>query len=466
MMLAPSNPALSRLSTAALAVTLLLGTPLLTSCDKLIPKVPLENTSKLPPDVLFRDARALIIDGKPAEAAKALRKLDERDDIAQPTHNWVTLYAGLAELLAGHDEESRKVFAKLVERGPFSTEGGSRKLADFFTEIGQRMSSEGRISSKISSRYERTNYQALALFLYGLKNESVEEFDDAGAFYRQFTTIAPRDPEPWTGFDLQLKSLAYSASRILEYEDLIESAQHALQSETAKSSAEEHEKAVADAKALRKKIKFAGKLTASLDHRMNNLSEKSEKQSEMTAAGAEADAKALPEAKQKWSALAEAFHFQDARSAILEPKLVSAEAKKEQDAIAATTDYLENFKFYLVQEIAASGYTQPLQLKDGASITGITKVDDLGAYLKDASGTEKIVPWAQIATESIYTMAKSLITEDEAPDAQGFRKWHLGHFAAYIGKPAEARALLQEAAKLNPAYQEELPMFLESLPGA
>jgi hypothetical protein len=63
-------------------------------------------------------------------------------------------------------------------------------------------------------------------------------------------------------------------------------------------------------------------------------------------------------------------------------------------------------------------------------------------------------------------MAKSLVTDEEAPDAQGFRKWHLGHFAAYIGKAAEARTLLEEAAKLNPAYSEELPMFLEKIPAA
>src|SRR5690606_35836387 len=102
--------------------------------------------------------------------------------------NWITLYLGMSELLAGEEEASRKTFAKLVERGPFATDGGSKKLADFFTEVGQRMSSEGRVSSKIASRYERTNYQSLALFLYGKKNESVEEFEDATAFYRQFAT--------------------------------------------------------------------------------------------------------------------------------------------------------------------------------------------------------------------------------------------------------------------------------------
>ncbi len=466
MLLTPGRVALSRVSTAVLAAMLLPAAALLTSCDKLIPKVPLENTAKLPPDVLFRDARSQITEGKPAEAAKALLKLEARDDIPQPTKNWITLYAGMAELLAGRDAESQKVFAKLVERGPLSTEGGSKKLADFFTEVGQRMSSEGRVSSKIASRYERTNYQSIALFLYAVKNESVGEFEDAAAFYRQFTTIAPREPEPWTGFDLQLKSLANSASRVLEYEERIETSQAALQSETAKSTPEEHEKAVEEAKALRKKIKFSGKLTASLDERMNNLSEKSEKQSEMTAVSAGADSKALPEAKKKWAELAAAFRFADARSAILEPELVTAPAKKEQDYIAAMTDYLENFKFYLAQEIAASGYKQPVQLKDGTALAGVTKVDDLAVYAKDGAGAEKTVPWEQVAPESIYTMAKSLITPDEAPDAQGFRKWHLGHFAAHIGKPADARALLQEAAKLNPAYQEELAMFLEGLPKA
>ena len=81
-------------------------------------------------------------------------------------------------------------------------------------------------------------------------------------------------------------------------------------------------------------------------------------------------------------------------------------------------------------------------------------------YLREKGG-EKPVPWSAVAPESIFAMAKSLVTPDENASQASFRKWHLGNFAAFIGKSEEARALLTEAAQANSQYEPDIAVILE-----
>ena len=69
--------------------------------------------------------------------------------------------------------------------------------------------------------------------------------------------------------------------------------------------------------------------------------------------------------------------------------------------------------------------------------------------------------WSEVAPESIFEMAKSLVTPDEDANKAAFRKWHLGNFAALIGKTDEAKALMNEAAKANPQYEPDIAGMLE-----
>ncbi|MHA3774692.1 hypothetical protein ACXR0O_24480 [Verrucomicrobiota bacterium sgz303538] len=469
MILLPGKSAVSRFPSAALMLMMVPVTLLFSSCDKLLPTsgakwVPPEQREVQTPDGQFRTARLEIIDGKNAEAAARLRKLDAKNDIPQPMHNWITLYAGLAEMLSGREAEARPLFAKLVERGPFSTEGGNQKLASFFLDVGKNLSGEEVIPEKVSANYDRMTYEALALFLYAQKDENLGETDESLALYRQFTTSELKGPEPFVGLKTHLLHCRQYANNVLEYEDRVDSAHRALVGKNKSSTPEQGKKTVAGAKEIRSRIKGNSKLLASLDSKLKTLQEELSDQVRVYSEGEEADAKAFPEAKKKWAALTEQYQFIEAKQAILAPKLTGEQAKKEQEIIATKTGYLENFKFYLVQELRVSGYSQPITLKDGTTAPGgIANIDDKTIHVKGKDAVTP-VPWAEVSPESIFTVAKSLVTSDEAPDAQGFRKWHLGNFAAFIGKTSEARTLLTEAVKLNPSYEPDLPPLLESLP--
>src|SRR5688572_8437309 len=71
-------------------------------------------------DERYEAARKLVVEGKFAEAAAALHALNTEPNVKQPLWNWIATMEGLALLLDGREEDSRKVFEELAKRGSFS----------------------------------------------------------------------------------------------------------------------------------------------------------------------------------------------------------------------------------------------------------------------------------------------------------------------------------------------------------
>lgn len=400
--------------------------------------------AKMPPEAQFTEARIKISAGDYEGAAEILRALDLPGRAPAHLAHWVTLWLGMAELLAGHEEAARPVFAALAERT--STESG--KLAAFLNDLGNRLSGDAPVSSTIVSSYNRATYEAVAFYLCGLKNEQLGAFSEALTFYRQFTTTRAEGSEPWLGFYAQMQQLRKNALDFCEYEEAVETATRARKSQDAEAFAAQ---ALEAAKVVRKRIRRESKLLASLDEALGE-------KSKMTEAQDAADADVLPAAKEKWAALIAQADYAGARQAILEPRVKSQNAIKEQDRLAARTGYLEQFKFFLVLEITAGGYPGPIALKDGTTVTGgVVRLDDTHFEFKNG----KKATWTEVAPESIYEMAKSLISASEEPDKAAFRKWHLGNYAALIGKKEEAQALMTEAAKITASYAPEIEGLLK-----
>ena len=402
-----------------------------------------------PPAEDFSAARGLIMEGNFAEAAERMRALNARKDVPSALQDWVLIFGGLAELLVDREPDARPLFARLSERNAGAKETG--KLAPFLYDLGQAMSNDQPVPEKVASRYDRGNHEALALYLFALKDESFGALEDAVAFYRQFATAQAMGPDLWTGFNTQLRKLRDRATDICEYEELVDAATRSRALATDQGAIE---RAVDAARKVRQRIKQEGKLMASLDAQLGD-------KSKAMAAQDDADAEAYPAAKAKWDELVAKYEFSEARRAIFEAKLKTDKRVKEQERLASKAGYLEQFKFYLVLEARNDGYAKPVTLTSGATVErGIAKLDDTRMYLRDKGG-EKAVLWSEVAPESIFEMAKSLVTPDEDVNKAAFRKWHLGNFAAFIGKTDEAKTLMNEAAKANPQYEPEIAGMLE-----
>ena len=402
---------------------------------------------KGPPGDDFREARGYIFEGNYVEAAEAMRRLNARNDVPEALQDWVLVFGGMAELLVDREKEARPLFAQLAERHAAARTVG--KLSPFFYDFGIVMSGDATVPGRGASRYDRNNHEAMALFLFGLKNESMGALDDAVTFYRQFATAGAMGPELWIGFNPELKKLRQMATDLCEYEELVDSA---TKSKASAASEETVEKAVNEAKAVRARIKWEGKLMAALDPQLG------EKKAVM-AAQDDADAEAFPAAKAKFTELCSKYEFGEARRAIFEAKLKTSRRQKEQELMSSQAAYLDQFKFFLLLEARDEGYAKPVTLKDGKTADAITKMDDSFMYLRTKAG-ERQVPWSAVSAESIYAFAKSLVTADEDAAKASVRKWNLGNFAAFIGKTDEARKLLTEAAKMNEQYAPEVEGLL------
>lgn len=422
------------------------------SCKKAPPKKTTKTVPAAarqgPADVDFKAAREDILAGRFDEAVEAMRRLNARNDVPVALQDWVLIYGGMAELLVDREKEARPYFAQLAERHAASrTEG---KLSPFLYDLGIVMSTDQPVASRGASRYDRSNHEAIALFLFGLKNENLGALDDAINFYRQFATAGAMGPELWLGFNPELKKLRQMAIDLCEYEELVDSA---TKSKATAASDETIEKAVREAKDARAKIRWQGKLMAALDPQLG------EKKAVM-AAQDDADAEVFPAVKAKYAELCAKYEFGEARRAIFEAKLKTSKRQKEQELMASQAAYLDQFKFFLLLEIRDEGYAKPVKLANGESVEGgLAKLDDSFLYLRTKAG-EKQVPWNAVSAESIYAIAKSLVTADEDAAKASVRKWNLGNFAAFIGRAAEARTLLMEAAKLNSQYEPEVEGLL------
>jgi hypothetical protein len=216
----------------------------------------------------YEAARQKIIARQPAEAAKAFMELGGQPNIPQPLRNWISVHAGLAELLAGREEESRRHFGELTARGPYSTEPSEQKLATFFTTIGTQLSGNATAPASVAKDYEKTNQGALALLLFALKNWELQEFEEAGALFRQFQSSPlrsrePGDPQPASPFAWIADYKEIANSYLEDYTEYRPAAELLNTAETP----EDRKKALEQATAVRGRLKLPGRLAIYLDEK-------------------------------------------------------------------------------------------------------------------------------------------------------------------------------------------------------
>ncbi len=447
-----------------LVVVMLPVAILLTSCDQrpqpAKAAAPEKKKSLGAVEPRFKAARAQMLAGQYAEAAAALAQIDEEPNIRQPLRNWITLHHGFALLLADQEKVSRAVFAKIEDRGLFSKDERDQELANFFVNLAHLLRAEEPAPGSVAKDYDKWTYEGIALLLLGLKDWSLEKFDDSIGLFRQFDAVMPDKMVEWASGPEELKLLKQIAEGCVADFSEYKPAMDALKSA---STPEQQLAAVEVAKIARAKMKIVTKRSKELDATIAEIGPKAtamiEEKNTMTAAELATDVKAMTEARKKRADLIDKFLFAEARQAILDPNLVTEKARDEQQLLAKKTSWLANYKAQLIEDLNAKGYTAPVKTKAGGPVAGaIAKADEQQLMLRSPRG---LVPmsWSELSLESAYTMGASFILPDMAPDIVGFRKWHLGVFASFVGKEKESQTFLNEAAELRPLLKDELPLF-------
>ena len=420
-----------------------------------------ETHGALPIDRQYRDACKLLASGDAARAAAAFRELGQKPGVTQPLLDWVSLHAGLAELLAGQNEQATAHFKEIEARGIYSPDPAEEKLANFFVETARRAASGEPIPPSIKESLDGNTYEALALLIFAVKNWNQGRLGEAGAFFDQFVSSSPQERHAWVA-EYQPMARPYIA-------DLTALRLAAEASEGASTLALKRE-ALQVVRQGRAGLKFPDKLDtrfAALEEKLRKAVDsedaeearrqalEAQRQAEMDAA----DEKTLAEVKAKLATMEQQFKFMDAASAVAAVQVAGAKGKAERDALLKTADWLGRFKHNLILDINAIGYPSPILKRNGAQFPA-------GAHRANDEQVEVLTPfgsisaaWTDISSESVFAMGQAFLKSSAPSDRLADREWVLGVFAIHAGKPREGRDLLIHASQTKEEYREDLKLF-------
>ena len=407
-------------------------------------------------DSQYRDACKLLASGNALRAAAAFRDLGTKPGVTQPLLDWVSLQAGLAELLAGQNGQAMAHFKEIEARGVYSPDPAEERLANFFVDTARLATSDGVIPLTMKESLDGSTYEALALLIFAVRDWNQGRLGDAGAFFRQFVTSSPQERHAWVA---EYKSIARPYIADLKALRLASEA-----SDGADTLARKKE-ALQVVRQERAGLKFPEKLDprfAALEDKLRTAvdSEESETARRQSAEDA-ADEKTLAEAKIKLSALEQQFKFMDAGAVAAAIRVTGAKGKSERDALLKAADWLEKFKHSLVLDITTTGYSAPIVKRNGTQLPG-------GAHRASDEQIEVITPfgslsapWSDISFESVFAMGQAFLKTSVPLDRLADREWDLGVFAMHAGKPREGRDLLLQASQVKEEYRENLKLFID-----
>ena len=405
-------------------------------------------------EVTYDKAREWLAAGDLAKAGDAFSTLAARADIPQPQKNWISLHAALTDFLTGHFQEAQGHLTTIEERGLFSQDPAEQALATFFVETAKRTNGSQPIPADATKDLDRRNYEALNLLLFGLKDWSLGEYDEAWTLFRQYAQITPDSQFTWVADYKPLVSpyLAEvntyrSALETVKSADTLQSRRAALKSAT-------------DAQA---QIKLAAPYAKQLGQWAQDLQQKITAEEEETArrmAEMEAaDTKALADAKTKMLPAIQQFHPAEALAAITAAQVTGEKSRQERATWIKKLTWLARFKTTLINDINTVGYAPSLVKKSGTQMPG---------PIREANETQIETPtpfgklfgqWTELSPDSIVAMAKSFLRPDQSAEALGEREWMLGVYEYFAGKPKESHDLLTQAAQAVPQHQEEINLF-------
>ncbi len=132
----------------------------------------------------YEEARRQLLDGKLEAATASFTKLIKEAGDRQPLQNWARLHLGLAQMLQAKIAPARDSFEQLQRSAAFSAKPAESDLPRFFTETARALAGSGPVRG--AAEAEATGWNSFALFLYGVKDWQLREFDEAAAYLRKF----------------------------------------------------------------------------------------------------------------------------------------------------------------------------------------------------------------------------------------------------------------------------------------
>ena len=402
-------------------------------------------------------ARKQMVGGDPAGAMQALKTLDDTADLTQPFENWITMNEGIAELLRENLSEARGWFRTVVERSHFSSDPSDAALVNFFSKVSGAMQGGSAIPAAAGTGYALDSEEALAPFLFGLKDWDLGRFEDAGRLFALYISSTPKDPFQWVG---DYKPVA---QKYADEEAAYEKVSAAV---AAANTPETRADALKQVQALKAQVK--GKLSARLSRMEVELKRKSAAldvtYNSQVALSKAQDSTALNDAKRKYAVFCPDLRFSDALAAAQAASVSTPDGVREKDALVKKATWLVQFKNLLIQDINSYGYPDVIVTKTGGRLPdGTKKATEDGVFVQTQFGAVPS-PWTMLTPAEILSLASyyQQTTATSAPQKVPDRQWLSGVFACEEGLSRDGHTLLVQASQVKDEYKDDLNLFMDS----
>jgi eukaryotic-like serine/threonine-protein kinase len=406
-------------------------------------------------DRKFQAARRLLAGSDGTKAAAAFRALEELPDVPQPRLNWITVHAGLAKFLAGRPEEGCAEFARMVERGAFSTDPTEQRLAEFFLALGKLGAQETPVPAALVEDLQPEGEEAIAYLVCGVKDWAMQDYVSAGTLLAKFNATTFSSKAAWVG---EYKALAGTfVADFVAYSEAMKQA-------AAASTLVELEKSLADVETARTKLTRSGALSARLESLAADLRLKigAAKSGEMArlAAVEAAEGKVLADLKPKLLGLCGQLRFADAMNLAKATPVHTESGKLLLASMTQKTEWLARFKATLINDLSTVGYTEPLMKKPNLPVPGgARRASEFQVEAVAHFGSVPVL-WTELTPECIFSMGQSFLRQARTADKLADRQWLLGVYALFIDKDVQGRELLILAARGKDDYRLQLGYFI------
>ncbi len=394
----------------------------------------------------YNHTRKLISEGDAVEAFPLLWQLEHRPNLSQPLKSWIILHAGMAAYQGNLPNEGRRIFQKLGAAPAFSSKPEDAELAAFFSMMGREMGRDGALPLATIRDYEGSEYQPLALYLFGLKEWSGSRFENAVRFFEAYQKANPTGAWEWVS---QYKPIAQ------RYLDDAAGLPELLKEIRAARTPEARLALLPKLEAMRANLQMGGRLPEFLALQERQLQGAAPRR---PGAGSVASLVALREQALR---LVRDFQPDQARK-MVEDATVLPSDEEARAALLKRIAYVSEFKKRLISDLETIGYNGFISRKRGGTVSG--KVIKAGDFRLDVQldGKPTSLLWTDLTPEGISTIAVGMVRTrpGETPDAGDIdRLWFCGVYDAMSGRREDAFPRLMRAATYKREYAYDLPLF-------
>lgn len=414
----------------------------------------------------YAEARKQIVLQQYAAAQGTLSALAQRRDIPPPTIDWIRLHLGLVTLLNHQVSEAREIFAGVQRSAEGAVKPANAKLTAFFEETGRTLSADEPISESLLKVYNKNNYQAFGLLLFGVRAWEAGDFSVANAILTQFLDGKPDPSAPWIA--------DYAPLARLFIHDYTLYAPLRARLDANPPAPEDRAALRADFASARAELKTTGRLPEAFYTAESDLKSAAPASA---AATPETDAALAPPTPNspheseapRWQAaaagyarLVHAYRYDEALRTVQAPTLTDSEWAEARGRAVWRIQRLIAFKRTLVVDLTArGGYPAAVTTLPGANFPRGIK----GATAQALQGVTPYgtipIAWADLAPRTVLQMALYFVDATPEPRGSADRRWLAAVFALENGYPADARTLAALAARDRPDYQKDVARFNE-----